>query len=262
MTTTPHDTALRSLDAATGAPDGVDRRAELLERIVASPPRPERAPRRRRRARLVLVPVAVAALALGALTLRDDDGPGVAYASWSAAPSAVSAADLDAVIDACREQLDDDIPVALAERRGDFVAVLFHRDVPDTAASCVATNRPGSNRVSGVATGVGGSSGPAWTPAAGRITEGMISQYGGDQPAAFTEGAIGPGVVGVTIHAGTQTVTATVANGRYAAWWPGTAFIDGPPQPSGEGGPEAMLVYDVHLADGSVEHGAPPERPS
>jgi hypothetical protein len=263
MTTTPHDTALRTLDAAVGAPDGADRRAELLERIVATPAPPEHAPRRRRQARLVLVPVAVAALVLGALVLRDDDGSGVAYASWTAAPSAVSADDLEAVIEACRDQLGDrDIPVVLAERRGDYVAVLFHRDVPDTASSCVATNRPGSDRVDDVAAGTGGSSGPAWTPPAGRITEGMISQHGGDRPAAFTEGAVGPGVVGVTIHAGPQTVTATVANGRYAAWWPGQAFAPFEPQPSGEGGPEPMLVYDVHLADGSVERGVAPARPS
>jgi hypothetical protein len=139
--------------------------------------------------------------------------------------------------------------------------VLFHTNNPDLSASCVAWNRPGSSRVDHVETGVGGSSGPAWTPAAGRITQGMIAQYSGDSPASFTDGAVGRGVTGVTIHAGTQTITATVKNGRYAAWWPGSAFPEGPTQPSGKGGPEPLLTYDVHLADGTVKKDVPPARP-
>jgi hypothetical protein len=264
MNTSSPESVLRSLDAAVGMLDeGHRQRADaLLERIVATPADAVPVPRSRMRTRLVWVSVIVAAIAIGSVALRAAGDSGVAYASWTPTPSAVAPGDLDTVVRACRQQVGDDtIPVALAERRGTFVAVLFHKNNPDLSASCVASNRPGSTQVDDVATGVGGSSGPAWTPAAGRITQGMISELRGDQPAAFTEGAVGRDVIGVTIHAGTQTITATVASGRYAAWWPGKAFSDGPAQPSGRGGPEPLLTYDVHLADGTVEDNVAPAMP-
>ena len=269
---TSYDTALRSLDAAVGIRDeGQRRRADaLLERIVATPTAAVRARIRRSRAprRLALVTAVAAAIAIGSFALRSTGDSGLAYASWTAVPSTVAAHDLDTVVRACRDQLDEGtipgnestIPVALAERRGNFVAVLFHKDNPDLSASCVAWNRPGSTQVDHVRTGIGGSSGPAWTPPAGRVTEGMISELG-DPPASFTDGAVGRGVVAVTIHAGAQTITATVRNGRYAAWWPGRAVSDGPTLPGGEGGPEPLLTYDVHLADGTVKNDVPPARP-
>jgi hypothetical protein len=257
---TSYDSALRSLDAAVGTlDDGHRRRAEaLLERIAATPA--DAAPDRTgggSRGRLVWISAIAAAIAIGFVALQGRGESGAAYASWSATPSAVAPRDLHTVVRACRDQLHhyadggvnpDAIPVALAERRGDFVAVLFHQDNPDLSASCVAGNPAGSTQVGDIETGLGGSSGPAWTPPAGRITQGAISQYGGKQPASFTDGAVGPGVVGVTIHAGSETVTASMANGRYAAWWPGKAFSDGP-----QAGPEPLITYDVHLADGSVK---------
>lgn len=153
------------------------------------------------------------------------------------------------------------IPVALAERRGGYVAVLFRVDNPDTSASCVAANRPGTTDVDDVNTAVGGSSGPATAAPAGRVTRDMISQFGGDTPASFTDGEAGPGVVEVTIHAGDHVVTATVINGRYAAWWPGRAFARGPHQHSGQGGPEEILTYDVTLADGTIKTSVYPAHP-
>ena len=60
-------------------------------------------------------------------------------------------------------------------------------------------------------------------------------------------------IVAVTIHAGGRTVEASIADGTYAAWWPGTAFdpttLDAP---SGPGGPEPAITYDVTLRDGTV----------
>lgn len=263
---TSYDTALRSLDAAAGIPDDDHRRRAdaRLERIVATPTAaaPARVRRSRVPRRLGWVAAVAAVVTIGSFAVRSSGDSGVAYGSWTPVPSAVTAPGLDAVVRACRDQVGrGTMPIALAERRGNFVAVLFHQDNPDVSASCVAFNRPGSSEVEHVSSGVGGSSGPAWTPAAGRITQGMISEYAGDPPAAFTEGAVGRGVVGVTIHAGTQTITATVENGRYAAWWPGRAFEDGPPQPSGKGGPEPVLRYDVRLADGTVKHDVEPARP-
>lgn len=82
--------------------------------------------------------------------------------------------------------------------------------------------------------GVGGSSGPALKAPATGFTQGAISEFHG---ASITDGAVGTAVTGVTIHAGTLTVNASVQNGRYAAWWPGPAFQSGPVEPSGEGDP-------------------------
>jgi hypothetical protein len=77
-----------------------------------------------------------------------------------------------------------------------------------------------------------------------------------------TIGAVGEEVAGVTIHAGSLAVEASVQNGRYAAWWPGPAFEGGPPEPSGKGGPEPILTYDLTLTDGTVIRDAQPTLPS
>jgi hypothetical protein len=150
----------------------------------------------------------------------------------------------------------------LAERRGDYVALLYRTDNPDISGACLVRNPKGSTDVDNVQTGVGGSSGPALKAPARGYTQGAISQFGGTQGASITNGAVGDEVTGVTIHAGTFTVTASVQNGRYAAWWPGPAFESGPPKPSGEGGPEPILTYDLTLADGTVTHNAQPTLPS
>jgi hypothetical protein len=136
VTNAVHDSALRSLDAGVGTTGEHERRRAdaLLERIVATPvtAAPPHAGRRRARHRLAVATAIGAALAIGSLALRATSDSGVAYASWTAVPSAVTARDLDAVVRACRDQLDDGaIPLALAERRGDFVAVLFHEDQRD-----------------------------------------------------------------------------------------------------------------------------------
>lgn len=75
--------------------------------------------------------------------------------------------------------------------------------------------------------------------------------------ASITEGGVGDAVTGVVIHAGRYAVTASVKNGRYAAWWPGPAFenMDGP------GAPRLMLTYDLVLNDGTIIRDAQPTLP-
>jgi hypothetical protein len=271
------DFDLLSLDAADAALDPSQRlRADaMLERIIAAPVTPENAPvgagRQQRFSRkLIWVPVVAVAVAVGSIVIPPGrGGSATAYASWTSTPSAVAASDLEAVTQACRDQIAEltahgpridaaTIPVAIAERRGDFVAVLLQLDNPDYSVSCVATNRPGSSEVDDISAAAGGSDGPAWIPPAGRITQGGSSQFGAQQPASFTTGSAGAGVVGVTIHAGRQVITATVKNGRYFAWWPGKAFADGPHQPSGKGGPAVILTYDVTLTDGTTKTNVSP----
>ena len=274
------DFDLLSLDAADAALDPSQRvRADaMLERIIAAPVTPEYAPvgaqRQQRFSRkLIWVPVVAVAVAVGSIVIPPGrGGSATAYASWTSTPSAVAARDLEAVTQACRDQIAEleahgpridaaTIPVAIAERRGDFVAVLLQLDNPDYSVSCVATNRPGSSDVDDLHAAAGGSSGPAPIPPAGRITQGGVSQMGDQPPASFTNGSAGAGVVGVTIHAGPQVITATVKNGRYFAWWPGKAFADGPHQPSGQGGPAVILTYDVTLSDGTIKTNVSPALP-
>lgn len=277
---TPTELDLRSLDAADAALDPAQRlRAEaMLERIIATPVTPAAvgAPRQRSFPRKVIwVPVAAAAVAVASIVIPGPGGPATAYASWTSTPSAVAARDLEAVTQACRDTVAGDspgdhgpsfdaatIPVAIAERRGDFVAILFLQDNPDYSVSCVARNRPGTSDVDDLAAAAGGGSGPAPIPPAGRIIPGGVSQFGDQPPASFTNGTVGTGVVGVTIHAGPQVITATVKNGRYVAWWPGKAFADGPQQPNGQGGPRTILTYDVTLNDGTTKTNVSPAPPA
>jgi len=276
------DAALRSLDAAspTLTSAELERASAALDRIVATSPGPEHraapTPPRRPSRRRVLIPAAAATVALGWLLVPGMGGGGTAYASWSATPAAVSTRDLEAVKEACQDRLrsyvdDDSSPVhldaggatlALAERRGDYVALLYRWDNPDMSIPCLARNSVGSTDVDDIGMAAGGSSGPALKAPAMGYTQGAIAQFAGSQTASVTDGAVGDGVVGVTIHAGSLTVEATVHNGRYAAWWPGPAFVKGPAQPSGEGGPQPILTYDLTLDDGTTIPNAQPARPS
>jgi hypothetical protein len=156
----------------------------------------------------------------------------------------------------------DRAKLVLAERRGDYVAVLYRTEDPDLSGACLVRNPKGSTEVDNVDLGVGGGTGPALRAPARGYTQGAISQFGGTQRVSITDGAVGDAVTGVTIHAGSLAVHASVQNGRYAAWWPGPAFESGSPEPSGESGPKLILTYDLTLADGTVIHNAQPTSPS
>jgi len=210
---------------------------------------------------------AALALAGGSVVIQGLRGGAPAYASWSATPTAVASADLDVAAAACRGRLHDfaDLinpdraKLVLAERRGDHVALLYGTDTPPASAACFARNQPGSGDVDSLDMGVGSSSGPALKAPANGYTQDTIAQFKG---ASFADGAAGDAVVGVVIHAGSLTVRASVANGRYAAWWPGAGFQSRPRQPSGPQGPTEILCYDLTLTDGTVILDASPSRPS
>lgn len=276
-----HDSTLRSLDAAVTSltTDEKERAEATLERIVATDPKTDApqptdfAPTRRGWRRLALVSTTAFALIVGAVIVQGIGGDKAAYASWVATPEPVTEDSLDEVASACKRQIDsyftewgnhpDKARLALAERRGEYVALLYRTENPDTSASCLAWNPEGSSRVSNIKTGSGGSSGPAGKAPPKGFTGGAIGEHPvGNQIFSITDGAVGNKVKGVTIHAGTFTVEATVQNGRYAAWWPGPAFESGPPEPSGYGGPEPILTYDLTLEDGTVIRDAQPALPS
>lgn len=271
----PTDSALRSLDAAAATLTvGEDERAlATLERIVASAPStaaPQPAAQawaRRSLRRLAFVTTAALTLIVGSVVVQGDRGHDAAYASWTATPTAVASDELDAAATACRDQLGgpgssidiDSAELVLAERRGEHVALLYRTENPDMSGSCLVRNPQGSTDVDDVDSGVGGSTGPALKAPTRGYTQGAIAQF---NEASITDGAVGDAVTGVTILAGTFTVNASVQNGRYVAWWPGPAFQSGPLEPSGEGGPEPILTYDLTLRDGTVLRNAQPTRPS
>jgi hypothetical protein len=272
------DSVLRSLDASVaGLTAGEQERArETLERIVATPPSfgasrlAAPAPARRSRRRLVLAAAVAITLIVGAAVVQGGRDGGAAYASWTATPASVASDELDAAASACRDELrgssidPDRAKLVLAERRGDYVALLYRTDVPDMSGSCLARNPKGSTDVDDVKTGVGGSSGPALKAPARGFTQGAISEFGGTPRVSITDGAVGDEVTGVTIHASTLTVKASVKNGRYTAWWPGPAFESLSGAPGGKEGPKEgpILTYDLTLADGTVIHNAQPTIPS
>lgn len=273
------DILVRSMDPASSALTDAqaERATRLLQRLVTTDPRagadrpvPAPAPvhptsNRRPAARWVLLPAAAAAVGAAALLLPFVDPGQSAYASWSAEPAAVAAADLAVVDPVCRLLREDrthggqPIPYTLAatERRGDLVGLLYRSDDPDLSSVCLATLPPGSRWVRDLEAATGGSSGPALPAPPGGFTQGAISEF---DRISVTDGAVGEGVVDVTIHAGAITVETTLDEGRYYAWWPGPAF-DPADGPSGQGGPEPILTYDLTLADGTVLEDAEPARP-
>lgn len=282
---THDDSTLRSLDAAAESltADEQERAKATLERIVAAEPTTATprstapAPVRRAWRRLGIISATagaiVLALIVGSVVVQGIGGDNEAYASWTGAPEPVSGDSLDAVTSACKHQVDsyftdwgnhpDKAKLVLAERRGDHVALLYRTENPDTSVSCLARNLEGSTRVGDIETAAGGSSGPSENAPPRGFTEGATGggEVGGKPGFSITDGAVGDEVTGVTIHAGTFTVEATVQNGRYAAWWPGPAFEGGPPEPSGQGGPGSILTYDLTLTDGTVIRDAQPTFP-
>lgn len=266
-------TRLRRLDAApdTGLTETERLRADAgLARILASDVAASpsvAALRRPRVTRWVAIPVAAAAAAAAFVVLPGLQQSPNAYASWTPEPDTLADADRSVVDEACRSKdLDLVRPdLALAERRGDWVALLYLDrapvESPEMVAGCVAFLPPGGDRAEDLSLGRAGGGG--FLPGPDEITEGAIFQYGGNtgtlwEPArplmSLTHGLVGDDVAAVTIRlADGQTVEATVTDGTYVVWWPGEAFDPASVgAPSGEGGPEPSFTYDVTLEDGTV----------
>lgn len=230
------DAALRDLDPAPHrSPEGlsVAERAvasATLERVITSdstvvPAHDGKVDhhRQHRRWRLatVIAAVTVIALAVG-LGLPGDP----AYADWSPNPTPLTTAQAAAAMATCSTDLDRSDPpsgqprLLLAERRGGWIYVLFAPS-DRTEASCLLPPNPAKQ------------DGRRWgkfdneTPiepdplpeevqetgyAVGTTKEGLF---------IWTEGVVGRDVkaVNITTPIGVKVV-ASVANGRYAAWWP------------------------------------------
>ena len=204
-----------------------------------------------------------------------------AYATWTATPQAVAERDAEVAVQECRDAMSGPFwsrsaggpeefdPIAatvmLTERRGDVVSVLLWDEGPmkEFAGSCLVELEPGASSGKVHGTAVGGATGgaPSLPPVDGFL-EGSMSQDGMDDPISMLTGRVGADVVGLTVHADGVTAEASIDNGLYAVWFPGRVFPDEPLPPSGEGGPEPMITYDLTLSDGTVITDAQPALPS
>jgi hypothetical protein len=261
--------ALRDLDPApttvlTNAERG--RANATFARILANPSHdqvPEKTNRPPRRLTRLLVPVGLvgaAGAAVPALLL----GGGSAFASWTPRPEPLTAPAAIEAPTTCRAALgvpDRRERVVIAERRGGWTYVLIAS--PEAEGAClipddlVGRQDPADHKEEGFFGSYTTDPVGAPTLARNRIDEtrsmaGSVPAPGfwffGDDEGWFSlvEGYVGSGVASVTVHTPTDLdVEASVANGRFAAWWPSD-------QPSSEN-LDAMgaWTYTVTLDDGS-----------
>jgi hypothetical protein len=251
-------TALRDLDPAgptTGLSEEEHARADAtFSRIVSAPDHPPRRIEPERPARLprrLLVAAGLAGatgIATSALLLG-----GTAYGSWTPTPTPLEGSAATTAAVSCRIALD--VPdhgerVLIAERRGDWTYVLLGDSHTETA--CLLPKGVGGKDPADYEGKFFGSY-DSDVPAAPRVAQDRIVQTSymsgrtDEGLVNWTEGYVGRDVVGVTLHTPTGLkVEASVAQGRYAAWWPaGEAKADNPEIA------DAPTVT-VTLADGST----------
>lgn len=260
--------ALRDLDPAptTALTDAELGRADAtFARILATPCHdqvPEESDRPRRRRSLVLVGLASAAgVAVLALLL----GGGSAFASWTPKPEPLTAAAATEAATTCRTALempDQGERVVSAERRGEWTYVLIAG--PRAEGACLMPDDllghqdPADHKEGGFFGAYDTDPVEAPTLARDRVVEtesmeGSVPSPGlwpfSDDEEWFNwvQGYVGSDVTSVTVHppAGPD-VEASVAHGRFAAWWPSD-------HPSSDN-PEVRRAwtYTVTLADGST----------
>ena len=258
--------ALRDLDPAPTTVltyEELERADAMFARILATPSHdqvPEEPSRPRRRRRRLLAPLGLVGAAVPALLL----GTGSAFGSWTPTPEPLTGVGAAKAATTCRSVLqvpDQGERVVIAERRGGWTYVLFAG--PNSEGAClmpeglVDQQDPAAHRTEGFMGHYDSDPREAPTPARGRITgyggAGSVPtnglwHFGDDEEwVSYVDGYVGSDVSGVTVHTPIGTdVEASVANGRFAAWWPSA-------KPSSEN-PEVMgaWTYTVTLADGST----------
>jgi hypothetical protein len=205
-----------------------------------------RRPRARRLATGLAVASVLAAGAAIAVPTMLPDGD-AAYASWTPVPADMPGPESLAAARQCAASWDDGRRAAgdivLAERRGVTVLlIMWLRDGPLIICSSLGTGRPaGAERLSDDA------GRPPALPPAGRVdlAGGLGSTGVGDRWYSQAAGRVGPGVTGIDItRPDGRTVRASVRDGWWAAWWPGT-----------EGGRTDAIRIVVHAAGGTRSYG-------
>lgn len=158
---------------------------------------------------------------------------------------------------ACREALagvwadPERARVMVSERRERLVFLGYaHRDA-DLFAACLVKLPSGSKPATVDTWAVGGGTG-----APPRLAPGELTCTTGVQGRRFCSaaGSVGPDVRGVTVRSGGYEVEATVKDGRFFAWWPGTGFRW--TWPCG-GSLPSWPAFDLVLTDGTVLQDVP-----
>lgn len=258
--------ALRQLDpaASTTLTDVERRRADaLLESVLAVPTGEPGVPvRPRPRARRRLVPAALLGAGVVALTTALAGGP--AFADWAPVPTELPGPAAAAAAATCREGLGVPVratSVTLAERRGGWTYVLL--DAAPGEASCLMPDALiGADVARARRHGFFGSYDTEREEAPTPPREGLVeteSMEGavsvpGRLPIRTVDGLF----VWVTGYAGSDVtrvtvdppvgpeVVASLADGRFAAWWPaGRAQGSNP-------GADGPWSYTVTLTDGTT----------
>jgi len=148
-----------------------------------------------------------AAAAAGAAILLGS-GAAPAFAGWTASPTTPLPGQLAAAQQRCSTGAGTPV---LTDTRGPYTASIYA-----DGSNCLEGN--------GITIGSSGGGGGKSGVPAGTIERNGVGESDSDGHAlTMVDGAIGAGVTGVTItRSDGSSVQATVKNGWYLAWWPGT----------------------------------------
>lgn len=122
------------------------------------------------------------------------------------------------VMEALLKIAPDEWHPVLADTRGSFTMIMLEAANGQAQASCLSSS-------SSAVLSVGPVGGHAGSVAAGQAQVVSTGSQGAPSghPFTYTEGRVGANVTGVTIVLNDGThVSATIANGHFAAWWPGS----------------------------------------
>jgi hypothetical protein len=255
---------------------GVERRRPvrpLLTRAAMAIASALRSPRRR----LLTVAAVAAAVVVTVLVVGTNGaGPANAFAGWTASPTAPGTGQLEAAEGACAKQnaAVASLTPTVADGRGPNSLLVFAQG--DTATVCI-TGQPELGTVA-----VSQTIAAAPTASTAVQPESIGLEFAADgQGFRQIAGQVGAGVtaVAVVLEDGT-TVRATVANGWFAAWWPGSLAVTGTGSTADQGptSPLALSLstsiprsFEVTTASGTttqplnlaeVQHALQPAAPS
>jgi len=183
-----------------------------LERLAAHDYRP-----RTRRLRPSLAIGAGAAASAGAIAaiVSLTAGASSAFAGWTPTPNTPTSGQVaSAKLNCSARSPISGLPLVLTDTRGPFTFQIY----ADDHASAVCTTGPSFQSVQASA-----STRPVKIPADKLEANGVQTASKDGQPYSFLDGMVGSQVSGVTVVLSDGTrVTATVQNGWFVAWWPGS----------------------------------------
>jgi hypothetical protein len=158
-----------------------------------------------------------------ALVLTASSAPTVAFAGWSAAPTAHASGEVHAAESECQRNARlASAPPTLVDTRGPYTLLIYGSDSGGLCITGPSLLSP-SGEPPAVPFGFGGTTttAPVAPKAIQRTLTGGLTAKSGDE-FTFNVGRVGEGVTAVTIilQDGSR-VAATTSNGWFAAWWPG-----------------------------------------